>query len=447
MTLQAHLKERERGLDAREQSLREREAQLTTEAEQLKAEVTELVGTERKRYADLEEELSRALSLKLAAEKERDNLRKGSENQTLLPSPFPSPGGNSTPKPDSTLADLRKEIQNLKRTRLSEETNKDQNGCSSNIPASVIIKEALANVPSFDGSNLNAFLRSCKRARAVVPTNMEVDLVKLMKNKLRDRAYVAIELDNFDSFDEFADRLKQIFAPHASANSYRGKLAALVKRTNESILDYISKILEIRDALVDATKAENFEAELTKRESERIDREIIEGFRDGLPYWFRSRLTRDKNLPLQDVFNDAISVEREIERDRLKHHSEQKGTNRSSTNNNAEVTTKRDSEVKTESTNEARPTVARHDSGNGPSEDRPKYDPTLTCRYCKKVGHSIEDCYSLKRRNEQRAKELNNSGNAEAAPGTSDAPRDPTTMRPVNAVLTGMENTPFTTLL
>lgn len=59
----------------------------------------------------------------------------------------------------------------------------------------VSFREATESVPSFDGYNisLTQFVKACRRAKEIVPRSAERNLTKLIINKLRGRAYYAVE--------------------------------------------------------------------------------------------------------------------------------------------------------------------------------------------------------------------------------------------------------------
>jgi hypothetical protein len=57
------------------------------------------------------------------------------------------------------------------------------------------LKDAIETVPAFNGHRppIFQFLRACERARNMVLRNQEPHLVKLVRNKLREHAFLAVE--------------------------------------------------------------------------------------------------------------------------------------------------------------------------------------------------------------------------------------------------------------
>ena len=67
------------------------------------------------------------------------------------------------------------------------------------------------------------FVRSCRRAASLVPPALEAELVNMLKSKLHEDTYIAVESIRFDSLDSFVDRLKGVFAPTETLNNLRGQ--------------------------------------------------------------------------------------------------------------------------------------------------------------------------------------------------------------------------------
>ena len=163
------------------------------------------------------------------------------------------------------------------------------------IPLSFRLKEAINSVPKFDVSNLSAFVRSCRCAASFVPPALEAELVNMLKSKLHENTYIAVESIHFDSLDSFVDRLKGVFPPTETLNNLRGLLDAITKRRDETMLAYINRIMDIRDGMIDLKRRE-VGGDLFDAEIEDIDRDTIEGLRDGLPPEVRLRLNLRRNM-------------------------------------------------------------------------------------------------------------------------------------------------------
>lgn len=83
-------------------------------------------------------------------------------------------------------------------------------------------------------------------------------------------------------------------------------------------------MIEIRDEGIDR-KRFNYGSELSQAELGELERNAIDGFRDELLYGFRSRLKPIRGLTLNEVMDNALAVEKQIERDRIKHGEYKRG--------------------------------------------------------------------------------------------------------------------------
>ena len=82
------------------------------------------------------------------------------------------------------------------------------------------IKLALEAVPLFDGyrPSVFQFLRVCERVKSMLAPQQETQLTKLLMNKLRGHALIAIDDSDLITLDEFGNKLKQYFAPCKNVN-------------------------------------------------------------------------------------------------------------------------------------------------------------------------------------------------------------------------------------
>jgi hypothetical protein len=86
------------------------------------------------------------------------------------------------------------------------------------------LKDAIESVPVFDGyrPSVFQFLRSCERARSMILRHQEPQLVKLLMNKLRAHAFLAVEDSEVATLSDFGNKLKYMFGPGKTVNEYRG---------------------------------------------------------------------------------------------------------------------------------------------------------------------------------------------------------------------------------
>lgn len=122
----------------------------------------------------------------------------------------------------------------------------------------VSFREATDSVPYFDGYKilLAQFTRACRRVREIIPPSAERNLTKLLINKLGRRAYYAVEDEPCSSVTELIDLLTDAFSTAKTLDQYRGELSIVFLKSGEHVLDYISRVKDLRTAILDA-KEEN----------------------------------------------------------------------------------------------------------------------------------------------------------------------------------------------
>lgn len=178
------------------------------------------------------------------------------------------------------------------------------------------LKDALAIVPEYNGRNLSVlqFARACKRAKELVSAASEPQLTRLLRNKLRDHAYLAVEDHTYYTVDDLTNRLKQVFTPAATPNYYRGELSKLAKRANEDILEYIGRTKDLRTAIIDAEQNTYPSVYLVLRES--FEAMTLEAFINGLPPDIRTQLSYHTYSTCEQAFDAAIVASRRVDIDK-----------------------------------------------------------------------------------------------------------------------------------
>ena len=162
------------------------------------------------------------------------------------------------------------------------------------------LREAIASIPNFDGQNSSAtrFIQACKQARTMVPRHMEGPLAKLIRGKLRGRAYAAVEDSECHSIETLCDILRDTFGPCMDIDELKGDLAHIYMRKREHILDYISRVKELRNAIIDCDR------DLV--DTRDIDKLTARRFLKGLPNQIYTNMHRVEDQPLPVIFREAI---------------------------------------------------------------------------------------------------------------------------------------------
>ena len=231
----------------------------------------------------------------------------------------PPPVVNNFATPGSSRFD-RKPVLNL--NKIPETLNRNNTPDHDPTPQ-ITLKDAIETVPNFNGHNIPVvqFARACNRAKALVPPQAEPQLARLLRNKLQDHACLAVEDRVFDSVNDLIKQLKRTFSPAKTSDHYRGELANIIKGNNEHILEYISRVKDLRFAILEEDR--EYYRDFSRNHPEDLDRLTLDSFVDGLPPHIRTRLFQHNFETLDEAFELAVLVDKKIERDRQR-FSEQK---------------------------------------------------------------------------------------------------------------------------
>ncbi|KYQ48567.1 hypothetical protein ALC60_12386 [Trachymyrmex zeteki] len=331
----------------------------------------------------------------------------------------------------------------------------------------VSFKEATDSVPHFDGYNipLAQFTRACRRARDIIPAPGERNLTKLLINKLSNRAYYAVEDEPCNSVTDLRDLLTDAtftFGTAKTQDQYRGELSIIYLKPGEHILDYISRVKDLRNAILDAERREH--GELDSHFLADIDNLTTRSFYEGLSLEYRLQVSPLTHPRHTDMFAaaKAIAKRQELDKQRLEtrprydreketrllnpierplaHSTPHKTNPLDRYNYPREIPERRDYRYdvrnrepprntphnyyppRYEPRRDAPPTnnYAERFYGNRDNrrnEFNRNYDKRTNdrvelpvCKYCKNPGHTIDECRKRQRNNSQQERSGNLSG-------------------------------------
>lgn len=317
----------------------------------------------------------------------------------------------------------------------------------------VSYREALETVPGFDGKNisLTQFLRACRRAKEIVPPSCERNLTRLLINKLRGRAYYAVEDEPCDSIAQLSDILNSAFGTPKTIHQYRGELSSVFLKANEHMLDYIIRVKDLRTAVLDAERRQR--RELTPAIVAEIDALTASSFCDGLPLEYRIQLKEHHySLPFE-AFSVAKTLAKRAELDKERREPAQRSDKTPIWYSAHPIGRPLAHSTPAKQTNPYVPAPRRPTAGYIParqgqefprntqpgpvirnypenpqhrpgahSGESPRYNPQASnekvCRYCKKNGHEIQECRKRQYNNARL-----NQGNSEYPSRRTDEPR------------------------
>ncbi|XP_043685217.1 uncharacterized protein LOC122637275 isoform X1 [Vespula pensylvanica] len=244
----------------------------------------------------------------------------------------------------------------------------------------ISIREAINMVPQYDGYNISigTFTRACKRARELILFNAEETATRLIIKKLRGQVYSIVKDYNIYSIDRLCDILWENLC-----TQYKVELSSIYMDQDEHILEFIDRVKDLRQVICNEERYKSHE--LTEEKRKEIDEFILISFCHGLPLEYRLKITPDTCEDLLDAFVKARKFYAEIEFDRVRYQEYQQPQDfrdRPTTSNCDKIGIKN------------RNTRAIN------SNPAPK-----SCTYCNKLGHNKDECYKRKRKQQIRSEE------------------------------------------
>jgi len=287
----------------------------------------------------------------------------------------------------------------------------------------VRFKDVIDSIPKYDGHKMSVFQFSkiCERALKLIPAQQEPYLIQLIINKLQGHAYTAIEGMTFYTLTHMISHLKKIFGPNKSLNQYRGELGNLYMLPSEDIFNYVERAKDLRAAIIDG-EVDTY-GSLMPQDEDRIDRDVLESFINGLP---SDLLVRVKLEGRTDTLDNAITSTIQLTKTLEAESKRKKGSYHANFNkpfNNPRVDYAGKSNNSPEKTIETRSFPAPFIKPLTPGQPGPNSPPEKFCRYCKTPGHLINECRKLAYRqslgssgqppgNNRDVNNVNNPGNA-----------------------------------
>ncbi|KAL6255662.1 hypothetical protein P5V15_012909 [Pogonomyrmex californicus] len=194
---------------------------------------------------------------------------------------------------------------------------------------------------------------------------------------LTGHAYLAVEDEIYNTVDQFIDCLKRTFGPVRTSNYYRGQLSINFKKSSEHILDYIGRVKNLRNAIIEGNQNQ-FGRPLNLLEIEQIDSYALESFFESLIPEYRTEIRMEGYQNLSEAYNKAILISKRLERDRVRQRD-----------------TKPNPVRNISTTNQNRRTIPPISVMQPDRRQSSSPNPSLQvkiCAYCKNFGHLISEC-------------------------------------------------------
>lgn len=260
----------------------------------------------------------------------------------------------------------------------------------------ITFQEAIRLLPeSFDGKEietLEIFLEKCEFAvKCVIPEAIPT-LLQAIQTRLVGKARQVAKYRTFEKWDELRDLLKSNLEPQRTTPYLYLELYAIKQRHGEEVLTYAMRIEQLQNLIIEQETAD-LPPEIAKAVENTINRQVIQVFMEGL-----GELKHFIKARNPETLDKAIQAAREEERIRT-------------SNREAKQYLKPESRPSRPNIQFSPTTGNCHNCGlkghyaknclkkiqnHKPVRDqnqKPNVEVrTITCNYCKKVGHKIAEC-------------------------------------------------------
>ncbi|XP_028179435.1 uncharacterized protein LOC114366691 isoform X2 [Ostrinia furnacalis] len=251
-----------------------------------------------------------------------------------------------------------------------------------------------------DRDKLNPFIYNCQSAFNLANDTQKPILFKYMLSQLEGRAESICSIKEFETFDQFVEFLKQQFGERKHYSHLLSELQDSRQSFSETVNQFA---LRVETCLAKLLTEINISIP-TKRKTELAGRVAaledlaLHTFMVGLQPRLSQVVRCHSPASLNAAVNLAVAEEKILA-----------GFNKRS--------------PQTPNNNDKRPQQPRRDFRPNNDSQRPNSNP-FTCRYCKNVGHSIEQCRKRQYNNNRAQSNNNNNQQNRQFPTTSFHPHN-----------------------
>lgn len=328
--------------------------------------------------------------------------------------------------------------------------------------ANVSIKYALEAIPIFDGQNipLSHFIEGCIEAKNMLPSDQELVLVKVVRNKLRGDARRVIQGSEYNDLTSLCRFLKSVYTPTKTVYQLQGELGSVCQKSGESVLTYTNRIKDLGNRIIEAHIVENG-GQMDPAFKSSCDKALVDCFLRGVHSDIENKIERQANI--QGTMLSAIKAETEIKQKTalLKSQSMRREVHQDASREYERVHLIQNEPIICQLCNEIGHTADKCykfiNQNSKPKENffqtNAQFQPnrqnnhadiaqivrevvsalqngttnsyqsnsSLICNYCKNPGHTIANCRKREYNNMQQNQQsqLQNQGNLKDLPGTS----------------------------
>lgn len=267
-------------------------------------------------------------------------------------------------------------------------------------------------VKPYDGSReqLNSFLNNCNNAYELATEPQKSILFKYILCQLTGKAETACSIKEFTSWEQLKEFLKTQFSERKHYTHLLTDLQEAKQTSSENVGQFALRMETHLSQLLTEISLSNYKVkEIPGRTAAMEDltlHHFLMGLNPRVSNIVRCRMPKSFN----EAVNLAISEERILETLYKRNHSSHQDKQA------------KENQFKSKASAQSSSKIAQKSSSQpSTSGSNPKHDPHLSCRYCKEVGHDINNCQKRQKRypNPQSQKDSSRSSGFQPVPNPS----------------------------
>lgn len=242
-------------------------------------------------------------------------------------------------------------------------------------------------VKPYDGSRekLNSFINNCNNTYELASEAQKPIIFKYILCQLTDKAEIACSIKEFTSWEQLKEFLKTQFSERKHYTHLLNDLQESKQTSSENVGQFALRMETYLSQLLTEISLSNYKAKEIPGRTAAMEDLTLHHFLMGLNPRVSNMVRCRAPKTFNEAVNLAISEERILEtlyrRNHSSQHDKQASQNRSKPKSFAQNN-------KYSQKSSSQPSASGH----------PKHDPNLTCKYCKEIGHDINNCQKRQRR-------------------------------------------------
>lgn len=282
-----------------------------------------------------------------------------------------------------------------------------------NIMSTLTLPEALRLVPEFDGNKaqLHQFINACETVLTLIAEENKVNFFKVLKLKLKDKAYDIVKYDTLKDFDELRIKLMNQFLETRTLETIQMELVTVKQKSHENETDFANRVERLLSDLNTACIPANTADSKSKPIIDLNARTALRAFQEGLREPIKLLVKASRFSTLKAATDAAISEGKQYPLPDIKQRpNNQYSQSKFCSHCRRSGHTFDECRLKLKCTR-----CQRFGHSVGQCRDKMPQNhnqfraqvSVVTCKYCKNVGHNIDQCRKL----EYNRKNNINSGN------------------------------------